>query len=286
MKKIGIAANLSKPAAESVLNRLARKADAEGIELVVCDDAQQFLPQAVRVQPRTLAEHIDVLMALGGDGTILQAVRLLDGHDVPLIGVNLGSLGFLTSVPEERLEQAVVALKKGLVQTSPRSMLRCTVLRGGEAIGEYQALNDVVTGWGLNSRIVTFDINIDNEQINTARCDGLIVSTPTGSTGHSLSAGGPILQPETPVFVLNIICPHTLTNRPVVIHNRSEIDIDIRQASKQLLLVVDGQDSLMLRERDRLRIRKAEREVTLLNLPDHNYFTLLRHKLHWRGSSV
>ncbi len=286
MKKIGVLANCGKPEAAAVLRRLERKAAELRLGLVTCGETGRLLRGARRTSVAAMARGIDVLVALGGDGTMLRAVRLLAGRDVPVLGVNLGSLGFLTSVAQEDLERALTVLARGKFSISRRAMAECRLFRGRRQVGSYRALNDVVVGWGASSRICTLGLVIDGEQVASYMCDGLVVSTPTGSTGHSLSAGGPILHPAGDSFVISVICPHTLSNRPLVVPDRSRIVVRVTRAMKKLLLSVDGQEETAIRAGDRLEVRRSPRDVRLVHLPGYSYFSLLRQKLGWRGSSV
>jgi NAD+ kinase len=287
MKRIGVIANCGKPHAASVLRRLGAKARQSELELVVaCRETAALLPDIKPVTEKVLTDRIEVLLALGGDGTMLRAARALLGKDIPVLGVNLGSLGFMTSVPEEHLERAIDSLKKGEFTTSTRSVIDCTVYRNNGRESEHRALNEVAIGWGTSSRVVTLELSISGEDVTSYSCDGLIVSTPTGSTGHSLSAGGPILLPETRALIVNLICPHTLSNRPLVVPDDSVITVNITGAEKKLLLSVDGQEEQSLVSKDRLEIRRSPHSVRFVHLPDYSYFSVLRQKLHWRGSSV
>jgi len=286
MKRIGVTANCEKPDAPSALARVAAAARELGLRLAVCDETGRSLRGARRMPPNRFAKGIDALLALGGDGTMLRAVRLLNGADVPLMGVNLGSLGFLTSVAEEDLERAMRALVSGECRESRRTIAEARVWRGRHVLARYRALNDVVIGWGGSSRVVTLQLRIGGEDVGRFVCDGLIVSTPTGSTGHMLSAGGPIVHPEAPVFAINPICPHTLAHRPLVVPDDRRIEISVERSSKRQLFAIDGQDHQEILEGDRVDIVRARAPVRLLHLPGYSYFALLRQKLHLRGSTV
>jgi NAD+ kinase len=213
-------------------------------------------------------------------------VRALNGADKPVLGVNLGSLGFLTSVTEEELDRALDVLQKGSFTTSVRSIADCRLIRGSKELGRYRALNDAVIGWGTSSRVNTLALDVDEEQVASYACDGLIVSTPTGSTGHSLSAGGPILTPDSPCFVVSPICPHTLSNRPLVVSDQRTITVHVAKALGRLVLSVDGQEELAIEQGDRLEVRRSPQSVRFVHLPGYSYFSVLRQKLLWRGSSV
>ena len=286
MKKIGVLANCKKPQACEVLERLAVKAHALGFQLVTLPDTADGLPGARRVRPAHFARSVDLVLALGGDGTMLRAMRLLQNATTPVLGVNLGSLGFMTSVTQENLEYALEVIAKGTYTVSERSMAECRLYHGRKNTAACRALNDMVIGWGSTSRIINLELSIDRHVVASFSCDGLIVSTPTGSTGHSLSAGGPILSPETPAFVISPICPHTLSNRPLVIPDSSRISVVVTGTEKKLILAVDGQEEMPLVQGDRIDITRSPRRARFIHLPGYSYFSVLRQKLHWRGSSV
>ena len=286
MNRIGVLANCRKPHAAVVLQQLAEKAAALGMELGAGQETAALIPGAKGVPPGELAARIDVLMALGGDGTVLRAVRALQGADKPVLGVNLGSLGFLTSVTESELDRALAVLKEDRFTTSLRSIAECRLVRGSQQLGNYRALNDAVIGWGTSSRVNTLSLDVNNEHVANYTCDGLIISTPTGSTGHSLSAGGPILTPDSACFVVSLICPHTLSNRPLVVSDQSTITVNVVKALGRLVLSVDGQEELDIEQGDRLEVRRSPQGVRFVHLPGYSYFSVLRQKLLWRGSSV
>ncbi len=286
MKHIGVIVNTTKPVSSEAKQRLAATAKRLNLDLCTCPPFGEFLPGMASMDATEFTRRIDALVALGGDGTLLRAVGLIAGKSVPVLGVNLGRLGFLTSVTESELEQGIEALVTGNYTTSARTMLDGTIInRKGETLGTIRALNDVVLGWGQSTRIVTLEVSINHEPVASYRCDGIIVSTPTGSTGHSLSSGGPIIHPDAPSLMLNVICPHTLSARPVVVPDNAEIRIAVKQTSKQLLLSVDGQDGWSLSDGDALVIRKSSEHFNLVHLPGYQYFSVLRKKLHWSGSS-
>lgn len=285
MKTIGVVANIAKPQSKTVLAQLAATAHRLGLRLVTTPDTARLLPRARRTTEARFGVGLDAVLALGGDGTLLRAARLVERSETPILGINLGNLGFLTSATVEELDAGLELLAKGGYRISPRTVLAASVQRGRKKLGSFRALNDVVAGWGRSSRITTFAVEVDGESISSYRCDGLIVSTPTGSTGHSLSAGGPILHPEADVLLLNVICPHTLSARPIVLSDRSRVTITVADASKPLLLSVDGQEELQLEQGDRLTVQRSPRSVALIHLPGYRYFGVLRQKLQWSGSS-
>jgi NAD+ kinase len=286
MKTIGVIANCRKPHSAEMLGRLVSIAREHQLNIVSCDESPDLNPAIRRVEQDELGKEIDLLVALGGDGTVLRSIRLLNDSETPVLGVNIGSLGFMTSVPERELESALESVREGNYSISIRAIIACRLVRNEKIIGEYQALNDIAIGWGLSSRVVTLGLSINWEDVASFVCDGLILSTPTGSTGHSLSAGGPIIHPESNTFVINPICPHTLSNRPLVVPDSCEVAVKVIHADKNLLLSADGQGNLTLESGDLVRMEKSANVARLIRLPGYSYFSLLRHKLHWRGSSV
>lgn len=286
---VGIFANLAKPAAESVLADLARAARELRVALVACDkQTARLLPGAKLVAPARFGKAVDVLLSLGGDGTVLQSVRALDGSDAPILGINLGNLGFLTSVPDTQAVPALRALASGAYETVAYPLLEARLLRGSRRrqVARARALNDIVMGWGTSPRATMIEVEVDRQPVASFVCDGLIVATPVGSTGHALSAGGPILHRETPALVLEPICPHTLSNRPVVLPNNRLVSLRVVDKRKKLLLSVDGQPQGWLEDGDLLEIRKASASARFVHLPGYSWFKLLSQKLHWRGSSA
>ena len=282
MKNVGVIANPKRPHAADVFDRLVRKADELNWTLFADQASAGLIPSAAVLDFDRFAESIDLLLAMGGDGTMLFCAKLLDGANIPILGINLGSLGFLTGVSEEKMEEALDAAKAGACSAELRTVASVTTPSGKTC----RVLNDAVIGFGGSSRIATLDLSIDGIPATSYACDGLIVCTPTGSTGHSLSAGGPILQPGCGAFGISVICPHTLSNRPLVVPDSSTIEVTIQKTHKSLLLSVDGQDVEELFAGDTLRITRSRQPVTFLYPPDHSYFSVLRRKLHWRGSNL
>lgn len=287
MKTLGILVNQAKPQASALLPRLSTLAGTLGCTLVSCQPLENQDLKITCLDRDRFADEIDALITLGGDGTLLLAVGLAGGRDIPVLDINLGRLGFLTGATEAELETAVRALVSGNFSVSKRSMLDVRILApDGTERKTMLALNDVVVGWGQSTRIVALDVSIDGEPVTSYRCDGIIVSTPTGSTGHSLSAGGPILHPGAASLVLNVICPHTLSARPLVVPDHVQVRILVKQSGKKLLLSTDGRDVDSLTDGDTLVISKASHQFHLVMLPGYSYFSVLRQKLQWSGSSA
>lgn len=285
MKTFGILVHTGKPDIERPLARIIAEAARLNVALVACQEISGG--KIARLNEVDFAGRIDALVTLGGDGTLLRALRVMGGRSIPVVGINVGRLGFLTSATEDQIEEALRALASGNYHTSHRALLEAEIQSAsGQTRNRYRALNDMVVGWGQSTRIVTLDVSINDENVTSYRCDGIIVSTPTGSTGHSLSAGGPIIHPDSESLVLNVICPHTLSARPLVIPDDAQIKIVVKQTGKELLLSVDGQDEASLNEGDTLNIRKAAQKFHLIHLEGYRYFSVLRQKLQWSGSSA
>ncbi|HMP73972.1 MAG TPA: NAD(+)/NADH kinase [Kiritimatiellia bacterium] len=287
MKSIGLLINPTKAGVKPLLAGLKDTLHRLGVTPVApATPASEGLDWATLVPEKEFARAIDVLVTLGGDGTILRGVHLLRGEDVPLLGINLGNLGFLTTATAERMSEALAAVVEGRYTTTLRSVLSCRVTRGDACRGDYRALNDIVAGWGQSTRIISLHVKVNDENVTSYRCDGIIVSTPTGSTGHSLSAGGPILHPEAAALLINVICPHTLSARPMVIPDDRTVRVEIHETSKELLLSVDGNEVQSLVAGDVLTIQRSVHAARLIQLPGHSYFDILRQKLQWSGSTT
>ncbi len=239
-------------------------------------------PTGTKVHAREeLPVDADLLIVLGGDGTLLAAARLVGDHDVPILPVNLGSLGFLTSVTLDDMYAVLDRAIKGEARYSERVMLDCKVTRNGEVIHQARALNDAVLNKAALARILDFQLRINNEFVSSYKADGLIVSTPTGSTAYSLSAGGPILYPIVSAFVITPICPHTLTNRPLVVPDTSQIEIGFASGEAPIYLTLDGQVGVELLPGDVVGLAAAAKRLRLVRPQQKTYFSVLRDKLKW-----
>jgi NAD+ kinase len=219
-------------------------------------------------------------VVLGGDGTLLSAARAVASTDVPIIAVNLGSLGFLTEVPLSELYTTLDAVDAGECPLETRSMLRCQLVRNGECLSEYDALNDAVVNKSAISRLVSFDLYVEGVYVSNYLADGVIVSTPTGSTAYSLAAGGPILTPSVDGFVISPVCPHSLTHRPVVVRDTAEIEVVCRHVAEDAFLSIDGQVGMPILDGDRIVCRKSPYRMRLLRMRKA-FFEVLRTKLKW-----
>ena len=233
-----------------------------------------------------IPKTVDWVVVLGGDGTLLGAARRVGRFGSPILGVNLGGLGFLTGIPFERLYPVIEMMINGRLEIESRVMLETKVLRKRKVVCRFEVLNDVVINKGTLARIIDLGVAINAEFLTTFRADGLIISTPTGSTAYNLSAGGPILYPTLETFILTPICPFTLTNRPIIIPDTSVIQIKIKNESEEaVLLTFDGQVGFDLYYDDKVIIHKSEKKIMLFRPPDHSYFNILRTKLMWGGTT-
>ena len=223
----------------------------------------------------------DVVLVLGGDGTMLSVARLVCERSLPILGVNLGGLGFITEVPKKDVFTALDHVLSGNFTIEERLMLTSSVIRNGEKISEYTALNDVVINKGALARIEVFETYVDGAYVTKFRADGLIISTPTGSTAYCLSAGGPILYPTLDSIVLIPICPHTLTNRPIVLPETVTVEVILRSPAEDLFLTVDGQVGFTLQEHDRVVVAKSPHKTRLLIPLERDFFEILTTKLGW-----
>ena len=272
----------AKTEAKKLHRWLRKKGIAVYLEELHAEEGEKGFPSALPGMP----EDLDWLVVLGGDGTLLRAARVVGKHGVPILGVNLGGLGFLTEIPLKRLYAAVEMLLEGELEIESRLMLEAYVLRKAEEICRFQALNDVVINKGSLARIIDLAVYINDEFLTTFRADGLIVSTPTGSTAYNLSAGGPILYPTMRNVILTPICPFTLTNRPIILPDSHRVIIRLaREIEERVSLTCDGQVGFEFLYGDKLVIHKSRKRIRLIKSPDQDYFEILRKKLMWGGAT-
>ena len=282
MQRIGIAAKPNKPEAEPILRELVGWLRGRGCEVLLDQAAATICPVVGPGLPRAeVVAGADLAIVLGGDGTLISIARMMGRREVPILGVNLGGLGFLTEITLHELYPTLETVLRGEFAVSRRLTMTARILRGGQVVGSYEALNDVVVTKTAPSRIVDLEAYVNGEYVATFRADGLIVSTPTGSTAYCLSAGGPIIYPSLPALVVIPICPHTLTNRPLVLPDSVEVQIMPAAEGEDVHLTVDGQVGVGLRHRDVVSLQRSDRTITLVKSPKLNYFELLRTKLKW-----
>ncbi len=246
--------------------------------------AERYLSHALgwpRVEDRELASRADLVVVLGGDGTLIYTARLLSGRAVPILGVNLGSLGFMTEVPVDELFAILDEVLAGRFKVDSRMKLTCRLVREGKTVLEDEVLNDVVINKGALARIADHETSIDGVPIATYKADGVILATPTGSTAYSLSAGGPIVHPSVDCTILSPICSHALTQRSIVVPADRTIRVTLRREVADTYLTLDGQTGHSLQGGDCIEVVRSPNRVSLVRNPHMAYFTILRQKLHW-----
>lgn len=243
--------------------------------------ASCFAPREKECPLEEMTARADLLIVLGGDGTLLAAARMLNEREVPILAVNLGSMGFLTSVTLEEVYPLLEEVLAGRHQTSARMLLEAELVREAKVVERQRALNDAVVTKTALARIMDFDVTVDGHFLGRYRADGLIVSTPTGSTAYSLAAGGPIIHPVLEAFVITPICPHMLANRPLVLPDSVRVEIDFGELDEHAYLTVDGQVGYELKRGDRVVVNKSKGRVLLIQPKHRSYFEVLRDKLRW-----
>jgi NAD+ kinase len=283
MRTIGIAAKVTAPPALAYAHTIADVLTARGLSVVFDDETATLIEGDFKNYPKAeLGRHCDLLITFGGDGTLLSVARHAPEH-VPILGVNMGTLGFLTEIRVEEFPAVLDRVLEGHYYVEPRVTFSVSVSGPDrDASKRYRVLNDAAINKSAVARIIEMRVSVAGLFVSTFRGDGLIVCTPTGSTAYNLSAGGPIIYPTMGAVVITPICPHMLTNRPIVLPD--ELDIEIGLATpdaKDIYLTLDGQEGLEISERDRVCVRKSEERVLLVQSPDKNYFDVLRNKLKW-----
>jgi len=250
-------------------------------KIIIDEETSRYIEGQPIVPRSAMATNsLDLVVVLGGDGTLLSAARVTAAVDVPLLGVNLGSLGFLTEVPLPQLYPMLEAIGQGRAAVEHRSLMEVELLRGNEVRGNYLVFNDAVVNKTALARLNTYDLYIDKAFVSSYRADGMIVATPTGSTAYSLSAGGPVLMPTVQAFVVTPVAPHSLTHRPLVVPDSVEIEILLRSEEEVAYLSLDGQPGLDLRDGDRVRCRRSAHQVKLFRTGT-DFFHVLRTKMKW-----
>jgi NAD+ kinase len=279
-----VAAIISRPERPEVAKVVAGLLDwlrAHDYKVVIDQETSKYTNEPEVVSREQMSSRpLDLVVVLGGDGTLLSAARATATVDVPLLGVNLGSLGFLTEVPLASLYPMLEAIAQGRAAVEQRSLMQCELLRGEEVRGSYLIFNDAVLNKTALARLNTYDLYIDKVFVSSYRADGMIVATPTGSTAYSLSAGGPVLMPTVNAFVITPVSPHSLTHRPLVVPDSTQIELVLRSDEELAYLSLDGQPGLDLRDGDRVRCRRSEHKVSLFRT-DTDFFQVLRAKLKW-----
>ncbi|MDI6782507.1 MAG: NAD(+)/NADH kinase, partial [bacterium] len=302
MNKIGIIANINKPQIKEIVPELCEYLETKKKKRVLLEEelAKKLKIKRTGVPLPELANRAELIIVLGGDGTLLYAARMRALGSCPVLGVNLGSLGFLASVSLPELYSTLDQIWRNQYRLEPRMMLeasisiktakfyppkfqrRWTTIRNPQ-LKSYLALNDVVVTKEALSRIIELTISTNGQFVVRYQADGLIISTPTGSTAHSLSAGGPIVEPKLKAIMITPICPHTLSNRPLIISAQDTVEIEVQTPDQPVYLTLDGQQGLPISPDQTIRVKRAKETVNLIVPPQKNYYEVLRTKLHWGG---
>ena len=282
IKRIGIISKPKKTEIREIVPSLTQWLRERNVEVFLDKETASLLESAEKSLSRNeMPSQVDLLVVLGGDGTLLAAARALNRKPVPILAVNLGGLGFLTVITREELYPTLELVLAGDFKTERRVQIEGELVRADEIISSFLALNDVVLNKGAIARILDFDVLVNGRFISTYKSDGLIVSTPTGSTAYSLAAGGPIVTPAVEAFVVTPICAHTLTNRPLVLPDSVQIEVVVKSQREVAYLTVDGQMGIATHSDDAVRLKKASSCVEIIQPPNKDYFEILRQKLKW-----
>jgi NAD+ kinase len=285
-KTIGLIAHTGKPGAAELVNAVAEEFSRFKLPILFEKETAKIAGRRSDLPIKRVAEKAELLVVLGGDGTLLNVAGQLGDAIKPIFGINVGSLGFLTCVNSSAYREAVESIARDRITFSRRTLLDVTIRGADKPAARNLALNDAVFGRGEESRLIRLSARLDGEPLTEFNADGLIVATPTGSTAYSLSAGGPILAPESGVLVITPICPHVLTNRSIIVAESSLIEIEATERDYPVFLSVDGRESVRLKTGVVVAIRKSKTTLQLAALPDMSFFSVVRQKLKWSGSNV
>lgn len=285
-KIIGLIAHIQKPGAAELVTQLRTDFERAGVTVLLEAGAAELIGEPGKLSIAKLGTKADLLVVLGGDGTILQVVSGLQETIKPVFGINIGSLGFLTCLNSSAFREAVEAIVSGRFDFSDRVLISIEVSAPNMPGTRMLALNDAVISRGEISRLIRLRTRVNGEDLTEFNADGLIIATPTGSTAYSLSAGGPILTPQSGVFVVTPICPHVLTNRSVIVEDRSIIEVEPSERDCAVYLTIDGRSPILLNAGSVVTVRRSEKILPLAVLPEVSFFSVLRQKLKWSGSSI
>jgi NAD+ kinase len=287
INRVGVVIKPQQEEAVKTLCSLFTWLNERGIKLITepsieHDSVEQDIGCTIPTASRDeMAEQVDLIIVLGGDGTMLSAARMINHKEVPVLGVNFGRLGYLAEFRDEEIVPALEMIFTGDYRVDKRVMLDVEIMRGDEQIGTGRVLNDVVINKAALARIIEIEARFDGLYVNLFRADGLIVSTPTGSTAYNLSAGGPIVYPSMNAVVVTPICPFTMSNRPIVVPDEATIELNLRTDDEEAIVTLDGQTGFPLQTEDRVLIRKSKTTFNIVQPTNRNYFDVLRDKLKW-----
>lgn len=288
--RVGIVVKPHQPEAMRTMRRLVGWLAEHGITPVACSDTEverietETTCRIEQLDREEMAASVDLIVVLGGDGTMIATARALREREIPVLGINHGHLGYLAEFRADEMTAALDSILEGKYRIDRRVMLDAEVLREDSSAHQGRVLNDVVIGKSsLRARIIEIEVMMNGQLVGQIRGDGVIVSTPTGSTAYNLSAGGPIIYPSMNAVVITPICPHTLSNRPILVPDDAEIEIHLTTPQEEVALTLDGQIAFPLQMGDRVRVRKSRTTFQIVQPPDRNYFEVLRDKLRWGG---
>jgi NAD+ kinase len=282
---VGIFANPHKPGSAPTVASLCAALAQRGIPTVLEEETARLIGGAPGIAAEAFRDHVDMAAVVGGDGTMLLAVSRFGAFDKPVAGINVGTLGFLTSCTDGELDEFADAIRSGTFSTSERTLLEARVHRHDGGPSTFTALNEITLARGETGRLVSLTVRVDDEHLNDYRADGLIVATPTGSTAYSLSAGGPLISPGARVFLITPICPHSLSQRSLVLPDDCVVTLRANDGhdGAPLLFTVDGRDTVRIRPGDSVEVSRSSRSFRLLRLDGRSFYAALRQKLGWQG---
>ena len=284
-KKIGVFCKPKAPSATDILGRLIPWLRKQNYHIFLDTGTAAIINETSSYEKREISQQADLLIVLGGDGTLLSIARAAHPHNIPILAVNLGSLGFLAEISIEELYPTLENILAGKFEIENRMLLNACIWRNGEKVEDHNVLNDVVINKGAVARVINLQVLVNGQYMTSYRADGLIIATPTGSTAYSLSAGGPIIHPSMHTLVLSPICPFTLTNRSILIPDQSVIQVKLAAEYDDVRVTLDGQEGYDMRAEDILEIKKTKTSLQLIRGPNKNYYQILRDKLHWGSQS-
>ena len=281
MKIVGIIAKRHQPVATEMASEICHWLKSRDVEVVLEQDLAVEMGEEKGYPENVIPAMVQMIIVLGGDGTLISVARQIGARKIPIFGVNLGSLGFLTEITRQDALEVLEQVVSGEYSVSERHMLEAVVRRNDEDVDTFTVLNDVVINKGALARIIDMEVHVNNDYLTTYKADGLIISTPTGSTAYNMAAGGPIIYPGLKSLVLTPICPHTLTNRPIIFSARSVVRVEVKFQDQDVVLTADGQVGMPLQGGDVVEVRLSPNRTLLIASPKRDYFEVLRTKLRW-----
>ena len=285
VKKIGVFCKPKAPSARDILGRLIPWLRKQNCHVFLDTGTAAIINETSSYENRAISQQADLLIVLGGDGTLLGVARFAHPYNVPILAVNIGSLGFLAEISIEELYPVLENILAGKFGIENRMLLNACVWRNGKKVEDHNVLNDIVINKSVVARVINLQVLVNGQYMTSYRADGLIIATPTGSTAYSLSAGGPIIHPSMHTLVLSPICPLMLTNRSILIPDQSKIQVKLAAEYDDVRITLDGQDGYDMKAEDILEIKKTKTTLQLIRGPSKNYYQILRDKLHWGTQS-